>query len=228
MKKLSTPLLSICFLLMIPATFSCSSSKLGRYILTEQDAATAIRQMLELGARNGATSFTGDAVMTAIFPEQLRKTLATLQQLGLTSEIDRFTNTLATASEKTAERSIPIFVNAISEMKFSDAIQIIKNGGTSATDYLRRTTGSQLREAIRPVMKTALDEYKLTEQWDKITKPVQSSLGDRVNLDLANLAAGMVSKAMFKKIEEKEAQVRADAAARTTPLLQKVFSKNWN
>jgi hypothetical protein len=32
---------------------------------------------------------------------------------------------------------------------------------------------------------------------------------------------------MFRKIEQKEAQVRADAAARTTPLLQKVFSRVW-
>jgi len=38
----------------------------------------------------------------------------------------------------------------------------------------------------------------------------------------------MVSEKMFQKIEEKEVQIRAETAARTTPLLQKVFSKNWN
>jgi hypothetical protein len=38
----------------------------------------------------------------------------------------------------------------------------------------------------------------------------------------------MVADAMFRKIAEKEQQVRTDAAARTTPLLQKVFSRNWN
>ncbi len=40
--------------------------------------------------------------------------------------------------------------------------------------------------------------------------------------------AGAVSEAMFRKIAEREMQIRADAAARTTPLLQKVFSRNWN
>jgi hypothetical protein len=40
--------------------------------------------------------------------------------------------------------------------------------------------------------------------------------------------AGMISEKMFQKIEEKEVQVRSQAAARTTPLLQKVFSRNWN
>lgn len=228
MKKLFTPLLSMLLLLVIPITYSCSSSKLGRYMLNEQDAAAAIRQMLELGARDGAGNFSRDMIMQEIFPEQLRKTLNTLNQLGLTSEIDRFTTTLATASEKTAERSIPIFVGAISNMSLTDAMQIIKNGGSSATDYLRRTTGTQLRESIRPVMKTALDEYKLTEQWDKIIKPAQSVLGNKFNLDIANLAAGMISEKMFQKIEEKERQVRTDASARTTSLLQKVFSRDWN
>jgi hypothetical protein len=38
----------------------------------------------------------------------------------------------------------------------------------------------------------------------------------------------MVSEAMFRKIEEKEKQIRAEASARTTTLLQKVFSRNWN
>jgi len=58
---------------------------------------------------------------------------------------------------------------------------------------------------------------------------VQGVIGSkRLNLDLPTLMAGMVSEAMFRKIAEKETQVRADAAARTTPLLQKVFSRNWN
>jgi hypothetical protein len=222
MKKLFTPLLF--FFLAITATinFSCSSTKLGRYVLTEQDAAAAIRQMLEIGAKDGV-AFTGQGIMDALFPEQLKKTLNTLQQLGLTSEIDRFTTTLATASEKTAERSVPVFVNSITNMKLSDAMSIIKNGGTSATDYLRRTSGTQLREAIKPVMKEALDEYKLIDQWNKIIKPAQSLAGNKLNFDLANLMAGVVSEAMFQKLEENEKKIRTDAAARTTPLLQKVF-----
>lgn len=112
-------------------------------------------------------------------------------------------------------------------MKFTDAMRIIKNGGTSATDYLRSATGTELRNSIRPVMQTALDEYKLNEQWSKIMKPAQTIGGNKINLDLANLMAGMVSEKMFQKIEEKEKQVRAETAARTTPLLQKVFSKKW-
>src|SRR4051812_16447422 len=206
MKKLLLPLL---FSLVLPASFSCSSANRLGYSLNEADAASAIRQLLEIGARDGVNgSFTKDAIMSTLFPEQLRKTLSTLQTLGLTSEIDRFTNTLTTASERTAERSIPIFVSAINRMSFTDAIDIVKNGGTSATDYLRRNTGTELRTSIQPIMQQALDEYKLNEQWNKIMKPAEALAGNKVNLDLSNLMAGLVSEKMFEKIEEKEKQVR--------------------
>ena len=59
-------------------------------------------------------------------------------------------------------------------------------------------------------------------------QPLKGVLGNKFNLDLANLMAGMVSEKMFQKIEEREKEIRANANACTTTLLQKVFSKNWN
>jgi hypothetical protein len=155
MKKIILPLF---VLFLAPTFFSCSSSRLAGYTLNEADAQAAIRQMLELGARDGIGSgaFGKEAIMSTLFPEPLRKALNTLNQLGLTNEIDRFTTTLGTASEKTAERSIPIFVGSINNLRFADAMRIIKNGGTSATDYLRSSVGDSLRRSIRPVMQTAL------------------------------------------------------------------------
>jgi hypothetical protein len=226
MKKIFSALL---ILAIVPVLFSCSASRLGSYKLTERDAAAAIRQMLETGTREGVTgAFSKDAVLSTLFPEPVKKALNTLQQLGLTNEVDRFTTTLSAASEKTAERSIPVFVNAIQAMPVNDAMRIIKSGGTAATDYLRSTSGSELRTSIKPVMQTALDEYKLNEQWERIIKPVKGIAGGKLNIDLSTLMAGMVSEKMFEKIAEREKQIRSDAAARNTVLLQKVFSRNWS
>src|SRR5215217_3521381 len=178
MKKLFLPLF-VAFLL--PVSFSCISTKFGGYTLNEADAAAAIRQMLEIGTRDGALTgaFSKETVMATLFPEALRKTLNTLNQLGLTNEIDRFTTTMGTAAEKTATASVPIFVSGISNMKFTDAMRIIKSGGTSATDYLRTSIGDSLRRSVKPVMKSALDEYKLTEQWEKIIIPAHPPLPNK-------------------------------------------------
>jgi hypothetical protein len=227
MKRIFLPIL---FSILLPISFACSNTRLGGYTLNEKDAAEAIRQLLQIGAKTGLSSgaFSKETMMSAIFPEGVRKVLNTMQQLGITNEVDRFTTTLGTAAEKTAERSIPIFLNGISSMKFNDAVNIVKTGGTSATDYLRSSVGSDLRKNITPIMQSALDEYKLTEQWNNIMKPVTAATGNKVNLDLATLMAGMVSEAMFQKIEEKEKEIRTSANARSTNLLQKVFSKDWN
>jgi len=204
-------------------------NKFGSYALNERDAAAAIRQLLEIGAREGVNgAFTKETIMSTLFPEPLKKVLNTLQQLGLTNEIDRFTTTLSTASEKAAVNSVPIFLSGITNMKLTDAMRVIKGGGTSATDYLRSSVGDSLRRSITPVMQNALDEYKLNEQWNTIIKPVQGVVGNRLNLDLATLMAGAVSETMFRKIADKEKEVRNNASARNTTLLQKVFSRDWN
>jgi hypothetical protein len=223
MKKLFLPIL---FAFLLPASYSCST--LRNYVLTEQDAVAALRQMLQAGATSDLKgAFSKDAVMATLFPESIRKTLNTLQQLGLTNEIDRFTTTMSTAAEQTATRSVPVLVQGISSMSFTDGIRIVKGGGTSATDYLRTAIGANLRSEVRPVMEQALKEYNLVEQWNTIIKPARALVGDRLNLDLPTLMAGLVTEKMFQKLAEKEQEIRTSATARTTPLLQKVFSQNW-
>lgn len=223
MKKILLPFLLV---FTLPSFFSCNVLK--GYVLNETDAAAALRQLLEIGAQKSIYgSFSRDAIMTTVFGNDVKKVINTLETLGLSSEIDRFTNTLTTAAEKTGERSVPIFVDAIRKISFTDAINIVKNGGTAATDYLRSSIGSNLRLSISPVMKQALDEYKLSDQWNKITKPLQTLLGNKLNLDLSNLMAGLVAEKMFQKMEETERDIRNNASARTTQLLQKVFSRNW-
>ena len=227
MKRILLPAL---FVILLPLSYSCGSARFGSYTLNERDAASAIRQLLELGVRdnNLTSAFRKETILSTLFPAPITNILNTINTLGLTNEVDRFTTTLSGAAEKTATASIPIFVNSINNMKFNDAMRIIKSGGTSATDYLRSSTGDSLRRSIRPIMQSAIDEYKLMDQWNSITKPARALAGNKLNLDLANLMSGMVAEAMFRKIAEKETQVRSDAAARTTNLLQKVFSRNWN
>jgi hypothetical protein len=77
-------------------------------------------------------------------------------------------------------------------------------------------------------MQSAIDEYHLNDQWNDLIKPVKGLAGNRLNLNLANLMAGAVSEAMFRKIAEKEALIRTQQSARSTQLLQKVFSRKWN
>jgi hypothetical protein len=209
---------------------SCDTmQKLAANILTEQDAISGLKELLTIGS-NGNALISKDALMSAILPKDVNTVLQKLQQLGLSKEIDKFTNTLTTAASQTATKSIPVFADGIKRMNITDAINIVKNGGTAATDYLRNTIGSDLRTTVTPIMKTALDQYNITKEWDKLVAPAKMVLGNKVNLNLNidNLLAGVVTNAMFSKIAEQETAIRTNAAARTSPLLQKVFGRDWN
>ena len=227
MKKIITFCL-LCFTLLLS---SCGSVK---NLFTAQDAEMAIREMLSVGSTTGGNvlgkkgMISKETMMSALFPEELKPVLNTLETLGLGKEVNRFSAILGTAAEATAEKSVPVFLLGIKKMNIKDAVGIVKNGGTAATDYLRKTIGDSLRRAITPAMLNALEEYKLVGEWKKITAPAQLFAGNKINLDLGNLMSGLVANLMFNKIAEKEIEIRTKAAARTTNLLQKVFSAPLN
>ena len=216
---------------------SCDSLKgIASNLLSEADAASAIREALLIGSQNGTAtlgqkgSFSRDVLLAAILPENLQGVIRTMDQLGLTSQLNKFTTTLDNAATETVTRSAPIFVNGIKQITIRDAISIVKNGGTSATDYLRRSIGDTLRNAVVPIMRTALNDYKIAQEWDKIVAPVKVILGSKakLNIGLDNILAIMITNQMFKKIEEQEINIRTNTAARTSTTLRRVFGNDWN
>ncbi len=208
---------------------------IGSY-LSEMDAANAIKEALTIGTNFGTNSlgqkgsFSRDVLLSAILPAEAQKLVQTLDRLGLATELNRFTNTLDVAATTAVSRSGPIFVEGIKRMSIMDAIGIVKNGGTAATDYLRRKVGDSLRNAITPVMGTALNEYNIAREWDKLVSPAKIILGNRLgmNLNIDNILTVMLTNEMFKKIEEQEIAIRTSSQARTSANLQRVFGKNWN
>lgn len=215
---------------------SCSSLKGLTDFLSEADAANAIREALVNGTNFGLNtlgqkgSFSRDVLLTAVLPQEITQVVNALDRLGLAAEFNRFTNTLDNAAVDAVKRSAPVFVDGIRRMSIRDAIGIVKNGGTAATDYLRRTVGDSLRGAVRPVMRTALNEYGIVQSWDKLVAPAKVFLGNRVglNLDLDNVLAVLITNEMFRKIEEQEINIRNNASARTSATLQRVFGRDWN
>ncbi|MCW3088665.1 MAG: hypothetical protein JWQ78_2051 [Sediminibacterium sp.] len=214
----------------------CSSLKSLGGFLSEADAANAIREALIIGANFGANdlgqrgSFSRDVLLSAVLPQEVQKVVSALDRLGLATQLNRFTNTLDDAALSAVTRSGPIFVDGIRRISIRDAIGIVKNGGTAATDYLRRSIGDTLRSAVAPVMRTALNEYRIADEWDKLVGPVKVLLGSRagMNLNLDNVLSVMITNAMFNKIAQQEIAIRTNAQARTSSTLQRVFGRDWS
>jgi hypothetical protein len=224
----------IYILLFLGFLFSAPSCNTVKQLFSANDASSAIRELLSFGTQYGGdllskkNALSKENILQSILPGDAGKILSTLETLGLSNEVNRFSSTLVTVAEKSAEKSVPIFLLGIKNMGFKDAVGIVKNGGTSATDYLRISIGDTLRKAITPSINNGLEEYKLVSQWNNLVSPAKIFLGDKLNLDLGNLLSGVVANLMFNKIAEKEIAIRNKAVERKTALLQKVFGQVMN
>jgi Protein of unknown function (DUF4197) len=216
------------FLFTVTSLLSCNTFK---QLFSADDAAGALKEMLSFGTQYGGdllgrkNGLSKENILQSILPGELGKVLSTLETLGLSKEVSRFSSTLSTVAEKSVEKSVPVFLQGIKNMAFKDAVGIVKSGGTSGTDFLRKSIGDTLRRAITPGINSGLEEYKLASQWNELVAPAKMFVGDKLNLDLGNLLSGYVANMMFNKMEEKEIAIRNKANERKTALLQKVFGQ---
>ncbi len=227
--------MKVIYTILVGITLLCSSScNLTKQLFSAEDATGALKELLSFGTQYGGdllskkNGISKENMMATLLPGDVGNVLSTLESLGLSSEVSRFSSILTTVAAKSAEKSVPIFLQGIKNMGFKNALGIVKNGGTSATDYLRSSIGDTLRKAILPAVNDGLQEYKLVSQWNNMVAPAKLFLGDKLNIDIGNLLSGVIANMMFAKIAEKETAIRLQANERKTILLQKVFGKVLN
>ncbi len=74
---------------------------------------------------------------------------------GLTGDIN---GSLNRAAETAASQAKPIFRAAIDKVSFSDAMGILRRGSTGATDYLKKSTGGEIKARLLPLIQAALEK----------------------------------------------------------------------
>jgi hypothetical protein len=130
------------------------------------------------------------------------------------------------AAESAAKKAKPIFVSAIKQMTFKDAMDILMGNKDAATRYLERTTNDALFKEFMPVIQQSLDEVNARDYWKSVVNahnklPFVKKVDPELDRYVTNKALG----GMYGLIEEKEADIRTNQNSRTTDVLKKVFAK---
>ena len=158
------------------------------------------------------------------FPPDVKKVEDRLRQIGFGSEVDKFVMTLNRGAEDAAREAKPIFIAAIKQMTIDDAWAILKGEPDAATQYLKRTTTTQLKDKFKPVIQASLDKVNATKYYGEIVNRYNSiPLVQKVNPDLNDYATEMAMQGLFTMIAKEEKNIREDPMARTTELLKRVF-----
>lgn len=200
--------------------------------LSSLDISNGLKQALELGVSQGVdllskkNGYYDNNLVKILLPEQLQKVDKTLRQIGLGSLADQGIKLLNTAAEDAVNEAKPIFINAIKNLTFSDAAAILAGNKDAATQYLQKITTSQLVNAFSPKIKASLDKVGANEIWSQIMSKYNAiPFVNQVNADLTGYVTEKAIDGLFLQVAKKEEDIRTNISARTTPLLQKVFSK---
>lgn len=205
----------------------------GGATLSNADVVAGLKEALEKGAEHSVDvasvtdGFWKNPRLRIPFPPEAEKMKNTLNDIGMSSQVEKFELTLNRAAESAAKEAVPVFVNAIKGMSVSDGFAILRGGDHAATDFLQERTTPELITKFRPIVEKATQEVALTSYWTPLAgaynKTTLFTGGQAINPDLDAYVTQKAIDGLFLLVGDEELKIRQDPLARTTDLLQRVF-----
>lgn len=200
------------------------------YGVSNTEIASGLRQALNFGIDKQVTKLTQkngffrNELVRISLPPELQKVDKTLRDVGLGNLADEGLKVLNRAAENAVQEATPIFVNAVKEITFNDARNILLGNDDAATQYLIGKTKSKLYDKFNPVISNSLDKVGANQIWSQIIQKYNSiPLTNTVNPDLTDYVTNEALDGVYTMIALEEKEIRTDLSARTTNLLQRVF-----
>ena len=229
MKKLTL----ICCVLLFSscAELQQIASQYPQVGVSNTEIASGLRQALDMGIEKQVSKLTkengfyNNELVRITLPSELQKVDKTLRDVGLDALADEGLKVLNRAAEEAVKEATPIFVNAVEEISFNDARNILLGQNNAATLYLTNKTEKPLYNKFNPVVTNSLEKVGATRVWNNIiTRYNNLPLTNKVNPDLADYVTNRALDGVYTMIAVEEKEIREKVAARTTQLLQRVFA----
>jgi hypothetical protein len=199
--------------------------------LSNLQIANGLKEALDNGITNQVTTlgvvdgFFKNELVKILLPEELQKVDNALRKIGLSSLADEGLKVLNRAAEDAVGEAIPIFKDAIVNMTFADAKNILMGNQDAATQYLQNATATSLRGKFNPIIQNSFQKVGADQIWTNlITRYNNIPFVNKVNPNLTEYTTDEAMKGVFKMIAIEEIKIRSDIKSRTSDLLKKVFA----
>lgn len=199
--------------------------------ITNADIAAGLRQALNNGIDKQVSKLTQtdgfyrNEMVKILLPQELQKVDKTLRDIGMGNLADEGLRVLNRAAEDALKEATPIFVNAVRQITFDDARNILMGPDNAATQYLSNKTTQELYGRFNPVISNSLDKVGATQVWSNIITQYNTlPFTTNVNPDLADYVTQEALKGVYTMIAVEEKEIRNNLASRTNDLLRRVFA----
>jgi hypothetical protein len=210
----------------IPSKLPSSSS-----VLSSTDISKGLKEALNNGIAKQVTKLTAEdgfyknELVKILLPEELQKVDKTLRKLGLSSLAEEGILMLNRAAEDAVKEATPIFIEAVKNMSFKDAKNILMGNDSAAISYLQTNTTTALYAKFNPVIQSSFAKVGADKIWASIIKKYNSiPLVNKVNPDLTDYTTNKALEGVFKMIAVEEKEIRTNLNSRSSSLLKKVFA----
>ncbi|MGF1533884.1 MAG: DUF4197 domain-containing protein [Bernardetiaceae bacterium] len=201
--------------------------------LSKEEAGQALKDALIQGITKGTGlasqegGYLNNALIRIPFPPETERVANTLRDIGLGGEVDKFVRSLNRGAEEAAKEALPIFKQAIVQLSFQDAFAILRNESKiAATDYLQRTTTTQLQAVFQPIVQRNLDKVNATKFYGELVDRYNRiPLVKKANPDLEAYATERAIAGLFQLVAQEEQNIRTNLSARSTELMRKAFAQ---
>ncbi len=236
MRQLTALFTGILISLLTPACGQITLDRVlktaGELAVSNEDIGKGLKEALNKGITTGANALSQKNGYFAspykiLLPAEARKVTDRLQN------VPGFSNLEATVLEKinagaedAAKQAAPIFAQAIREMSFTDATNILMGADNAATSYLNQKTYEALYAQFKPVIIASLDKFQARKYWgDAVGKYNTIPLVTKVNPELDDYVTRQALNGLFAMVAKEELDIRKNAASRTSDLLRRVFAR---
>ncbi len=198
--------------------------------LSNDDIVKGLKEALSTGSNKASESaaridgFYKNNLIKIPFPKEAAEMRSTLLKIGMKKQVDDFEKQLNRAAEDAAKKAAPIFVSAVTKMTINDGITILRGKDDEATQYLRKTTNTQLTNEFKPVISASLKKVQITKYWKPlITAYNKIPFVKKANPNLDDYVTTKATDGIFTLVAQEETKIRKDPAARVSDILKKVF-----
>lgn len=203
----------------------------GGGVLSNADIGSGLRQALDQGIDKQVTKLTQtdgffkNDLVKILLPEELQKVDKGLRDIGLGNLADEGLKVLNRAAEDAVKEATPIFVNAVKDITFNDAKNILLGTEDAATQYLRSKTQTELYNKFQPVINTSFSKVGADDIWNNLINRYNAiPFTNKVNPDLTDYVTQEALKGVYIMIAVEEKEIRTKVSSRSTDLLKKVFA----
>lgn len=199
---------------------------------TTEEIGKGLKEALSNGITKGVNTLSQrdgyfKSAYKILLPNDVRKVTDKLKAVpGFSNLENELLEKMNRGAEDAAKEAGPIFLSAIRQLTFQDALNILMGPDNSATNYLNKTTNAQLYEKFNPKIVASLEKIGANTLWKKAADTYNKiPLVTKVNSDLDDYVTKKALDGLFGKIAEEEKNIRRNKGARSTELLKKVFAK---